>query len=213
MAAIQSADKAAARHAPIMRDLCDRFMSEHSKAHNKPKTIKANEYRINRYIVPALGHMKVQDVTRADVVELMRKHQRTPTVANHNLSCLRKMFNLAEVWLLRPDGSNPCRHVAMFPRGGKTRLITDSDLGRIFAYLGRAEAEGLEHPTIILAVRLQFAFAARVSEIINLEWSWIDLPNRRIVWPDSKTGGFSKPICEETFELLHTASQAAASNR
>jgi hypothetical protein len=40
---------------------------------------------------------------------------------------LRKMFNLAEVWGYRPDGTNPCRHVPMYPPGEETRLIVDDD--------------------------------------------------------------------------------------
>src|SRR3546814_9101924 len=76
-------------------------------------------------------------------------------------------------------------------------LITDSEMKKLFAYLARAEAEGLEHPFILLAIRLQFEFAARMSEILQLEWSWVDYDNRRVVWPDSKTGGMSKPMSAE----------------
>jgi hypothetical protein len=52
------------------------------------------------------------------------------------------MFNMAEVWGLRPDGSNPCRHIPKFPERGKTRLITDAELKRLYAYLDKAAAEG-----------------------------------------------------------------------
>jgi integrase len=115
------------------------------------------------------------------------------------------MFNMAEVWGYRPDGSNPCRHIPKFPERGRTKLINNAELKRLFAYLDRADAEGLEHPFLTLAVRLQFAFAARRSEILNLEWSWIDFENRRVVWPDSKTGGMSKPLSAEAEELLENA--------
>ena len=27
-----------------------------------------------------------------------------------------------------------------------------------------------------------------MSEILTLEWAWIDFENRRVAWPDSKTG-------------------------
>jgi integrase len=112
------------------------------------------------------------------------------------------MFNMAEVWGLRPDGSNPCRHIPKYPENGHTRLITDDELVKLFHYLDRAEREQLEHPTIMLAVRLQFEFAARMSEIINLQWDWIDFAKRRVAWPDSKTGGMSKPMSEESHRLL-----------
>lgn len=83
---------------------------------------------------------------------------------------LRKMFNLAEVWGYRPDGTNPCRHVPMFPPGEETRLIVDDELALIFRHLEKLEAEGLENYVIPLAIRLQFEFASRRSEICTLEW-------------------------------------------
>jgi integrase len=125
--------------------------------------------------------------------------------ANRVLSCLRKMFNMAEVWGFRDDGTNPCRHIPKYPENGKTRLITDDEMVRLFAYLDRADVEGLEHPFFTLGIRLQFAFAARMSEIINMEWKWVDFANRRIVWPDSKTGKISKPMSEDVVALLSTA--------
>jgi integrase len=115
------------------------------------------------------------------------------------------MFSMAEVWGYRPDGSNPTRHIPKYPQKGSTRLITNSELKRLFTYLDRADAEGLEHPFLTLAIRLQFAFAARRSEILLLEWAWIDFENRRVVWPDSKTGGMSKPLSAEAAGLLENA--------
>jgi integrase len=129
----------------------------------------------------------------------------TPVTANRILSVLRKMFNMAEVWGFRDDGTNPCRHIPKYPESGKTRLITDDEIVRLFAYLNRADVEGLEHPFFTLGIRLQFAFAARMSEIINMEWKWVDFVNRRVVWPDSKTGEISKPMSEDVVALLSTA--------
>ncbi|MBN0903469.1 integrase, partial [Pseudomonas aeruginosa] len=122
--------------------------------------------------------------------------------ANRTFSVMRKMFNLAEVLGYRPDGTNPCRHVPMYPNGKATHLISDEEMGKLFRYLDQLEAEGLEHVVIPLAIRLQFEFAARLSEIVSLQWDWIDLEIRRVVWPDSKTGGMSKPMSEEAYRLL-----------
>ena len=74
-----------------------------------------------------------------------------------------------------------------YPEKAATRLITDEQMVIPFACLGKAEAEGLEHPIQLLAVRLQFEFAARMLEILLLQWKWLDLPNGRVVWPDGKT--------------------------
>jgi len=77
-----------------------------------------------------------------------------PADANHTFGVLRKMFNMSEVWGYRPDGSNPCRHVPMYPAGQATRLINDEEMVRIFRHLEVLEAEGLEHDAIPLAICL-----------------------------------------------------------
>ncbi|HEY5239261.1 MAG TPA: site-specific integrase [Rhizomicrobium sp.] len=206
-----SASRNAERQSPTMREFFARFMTEYSEARNKPSTIRNNRGIARTHILPALGDMKVLEVTRTDVVTLMTKRAVRPTSANHLLCLLRKMFNMAELWELRPDGSNPCRHVQKYPQKGSTRLIVDSELKRLYEYLDRADAEGLEHPFLTLAIRLQFEFAARMSEITNLEWSWIDFKDRRVVWPDSKTGNISKPISTEAFRLLENAPRSKGS--
>ncbi|MER9210479.1 site-specific integrase [Mesorhizobium sp. M0663] len=206
-----SAERSAARKAPTVKELFGRFIDDYSENRNKPSTVKSNRGYGKLYIVPHLGQIKVPDVTRADIATLMKKMSRTPTNANRVLAVVRKMFNMAEVWGMRPDGSNPCRHVPKFPERGKTRLITDTELKLLYAYLDKAEAEGLEHPFILLAVRLQFEFAARMSEIRQLEWAWVDLDNRRIEWPDSKTGVMSKPMSAEAARLFGTAPRFEAS--
>jgi len=200
-----SAEKSAARRAPTVKELFERFIADYSEPRNKPSTVDANRGYGKLYIIPNLGQLKVADVTRADVSSLMKKMSTFPTNANRVLSAVRKMFNMAEVWGMRPEGSNPCRHVPKFPERGKTRLITDTELKRLYAYLSKAEDEGLEHPFILLAIRLQFEFAARMSEILKLEWAWVDLDNRRVEWPDSKTGGMSKPMSAEAVRLVEAA--------
>lgn len=199
------AAKAEARKAPTVKELCAKFMEDYSRHRNKPSTQRGYQGNIDRNIIPILGRMKVQDVKRADVATMMKKLDYKPGEANKALSVLRKMFNLAEIWGYRPDGSNPCRHVPLYTGGKTNRLITDEEMARLFKHLDQIEAEGLVPYVIPLAIRLQFEFAARRSEIVLLEWEWIDLENRRVIWPDSKTGGMSKPMSEEAYRLLSTA--------
>ena len=199
------AAKAAARAAPTVAELCGKFMEDYSKLRNKPSTQRGYQAVIDRCIVPMLGRMKVQDVKRPDVATVMKKMAHKPAEANNAFSVMRRMFNLAEVWGYRTDGTNPCRHVPMYPNGKATHLISDEDMARIFRHLGKLEDEGLEPYVIPLAIRLQFEFAARRGEIVTLQWDWVDFENRRVVRPDSKTGGMSKPMSEEAYRLLSTA--------
>jgi integrase len=200
-----SAEKTAVRAAPSVKELCTKFIEDYSKPKNRPRTVESYQGYIDRHIVPNLGVLKVRDVSRSDVSTLITSMKKTPVTANRVLACLRKMFNISEVWGFREDGTNPCRHIPKYPESGKTRLITDVEMARLFRYLDRAVAEGLEHPFLTLAIRLQFAFAARMSEIISMKWEWVDFTNRRVVWPDSKTGQISKPLSEDVVVLLSKA--------
>ena len=47
--------------------------------------------------LPALSKVKAADVKRSDVADLIGRLCNRPTAANHCLSLLRKMFNLAEL--------------------------------------------------------------------------------------------------------------------
>lgn len=80
-------------------------------------------------------------------------------------------------------------------------------MGKLFRYLDYLETGGLglDHAVLPLAVRQQFESAGRRSEIVTLQWDWGDLEHWRVVWPDSKTGGMSKPLSEEAYRLLSTA--------
>jgi len=200
-----AADKAEARKAPTVKELCAKFMEDYSKQRNKPSTQRGYQSVIDRNIIPMIGRLKVRDVKRPDIAGMMKKMAHKPADANRTFGVMRRMFNLAEVWGYRSDGTNPCRHVPMYPNGKATHLISDEDMGKLFRQLDRIEAEGLENYVIPLAIRLQFEFAGRRSEIVGLQWDWVDLENRRVVWPDSKTGGMSKPLSEEAHRLLSTA--------
>lgn len=200
-----SLDRRKTRLNPTISELADEFIPRHSLAHNKPSTTKGYRSNIKTHIKPKLGKLKVDAVTRTDVSDLMRDMAHIPGAANQTLFCLKKMFNCAELWGYRSDGTNPCRLVPKYPEGKRTRLIKNPELAKLFDYLDRADAVGLEHPVYTLAVRLQFAFAARMSEIISLEWEWIEFEERRVVWPDSKTGNISKPLSEIAYNLLQNA--------
>lgn len=206
-----SARKAADRKAPMVTDLCKRFISDYCMMRNKPASVATYQRIIDVKIIPFMGNVKVKDVTRQHMTDFMKQNMHAPIQANRVLATLSKMFNMAEVWGYRPDGTNPCRHVPRNAERGKTRLITDDELVKLYRYLDRAEAEGLEHVSLLLAIRLQFAFAARMSEITQLEWAWVDFRNSRVTWPDSKTGDISKPISSEVMQLLKTAKERSSS--
>lgn len=91
-----AAEKAAARQAPTVKELCVKFMEDHSSQRNKPSTQKGYQGVITRNIIPLLGRMKVQDVKRPDVASMMKKMAHKPADANRTFSVMRKMSTAIE---------------------------------------------------------------------------------------------------------------------
>ena len=75
------------------------------------------------FIDPRIGTRKVTEIQRSDIAELHHGMRETPYQANRTLGVLSKMFNLAELWGLRPDGSNPCLHVKRYKEEKRERFL------------------------------------------------------------------------------------------
>ena len=68
---------------------------------------------------------------RRDIVELHHKFRDKPYQANRTLAVLLKMFHLAEIWGLRPDGLNLCRHVPKYREVRQERFLSQQELQRL----------------------------------------------------------------------------------
>jgi integrase len=181
-------DRQQGRKAPTVAELAQRFDKEHIAVRLKPGT--AREYRRNlrRFILPAIGRLKVADVTKADIARLHHELRRIPYQANRNLEVISKMFNLAELWGLRPDGSNPRRHIKKYPEEKREQYLSPAELAALGEALSLAEQEGVEDPYAIAAIRLLIFTGCRLNEIMTLKWSYVDFEARCLRLPDSKTG-------------------------
>ena len=174
--------------APTMIALGKRFLKEYVATHCKPST--AEEYRrsVKLFIDPRIGRYRVPDIQRSDIAALHHDMRDTPYQANRTLGVLSKMFNLAELWDLRPDGSNPCRHVKRFREEKRERFLSDVEYQRLGTALKEIEVDGTETASAIAAVRLLMLTGCRLSEIQKLRWQHVDLGAGELRLPDTKTG-------------------------
>ena len=184
--------------------LGSRFLTDYVAQHCKPRT--AEEYRraVELFINPDLGRHRISDILRADVAAFHHDLRDRPYQANRALGVLCKMLNLAEEWGLRTDGSNPCRHVKKYREEKRERYLTKDEMQRLGAALLDAQAKQTETPFTLAAIGLLILTGARLSEILTLKWQYVDLENRVLRLPDSKTG--AKPIYlnDAAIRLLRT---------
>ena len=204
------AERRALIKAPTMNDLLDQYIAEHVQKRNRPRTQEEIERLVARHIRPQLGKHKVAAVTRQDVAKLHRSLGGTPRQANFVLAICSKAFSLAEVWNMRPDGSNPCRRIERYPENERERFLSGKELGRLGAMLRLAESNGLPwtvnearpkskhlpkvenrrtvYPRVTTAaIQLLLLTGCRLSEVLNLEWKRINYDDGTITLSETKS--------------------------
>ena len=190
------------RTAITVKELSERFDAEHIAVHLKATTAKEYRRNLKLFILPAIGQKRILDVTRADIAKFHHDSRDRPYQANRNIEIISKMFNLAELWGLRPDGTNPRRHIKKYPEKKRERFFSEGELGAIGRVLDEMEAERIELPSAIAAVRLLLFTGCRLREIMTLKWSYVDLDRSALHLPDSKTGAKIVSIGNAAIEVL-----------
>ena len=196
-----ASEHAAMRAVPTLATFAERYLTEHAALKKKPASVAADERNLRNHILPVLGRRKVTEITRTDVTRLHAAMKDRPGAANRCLALLSKLFNLAEKWGYRPDGTNPTRHIEKYPERKVERFLSEAELARLGEVLDEAEQAG-EHPSVIAAIRLLTFTGCRRNEILTLKWEHVDF-DRGCLWlPDSKTGAQMVPLGAPALELL-----------
>lgn len=195
-------ERAAGRGASNVAQVCKRFLEEYVPVHCKASTERDYKRAIERFIIPALGTRKIPDITRPDIVKIHHSLRDTAYQANRTLAVLSVLFNQCEIWGLRPDGSNPCRHVKKYEEKKRERFLNEDELKRLWKTLDECQKDGSEGAGACNCFRLLILTGCRLGEIQTLKWEYIR--DDVIYLPDSKTGSKKVYISNEVHNLLDT---------
>lgn len=166
----------------------DRYLREHAALHKKKRSADLDRQLLRSHILPAIGSHRLTRIARADVARMHRGLAEKPIAANRALSLTAAMLTHAERWGLRPEGSNPCRHIEKFKERSRERFLSEAEIARLGEALAEVEAFGNSPPAAIAAIRLLILTGARKSEVLGLEWRFVQFERSTIELPDSKTG-------------------------
>lgn len=157
----------ALRHGASVADLHKRLEEEHY-GKLRPSTRAGYKSIWDCHIIPKLGTTKVQQVTSAQVMDLVQ--QVGSTQANRTLAVLRKAMNLAILWGMRSD--NPCAKVPGNGERKRRRYLTREELQRLREVLDGFGTTPVRWRFAQL-IRLLLVTGCRVSEIKNARWEWL----------------------------------------
>ncbi len=197
--------RAESRAAPSVSDLCDSYLQEHADPNTSASSARNDRTRIRLYIKPKLGKMRADAVVHDDIRKLVQsvgaKH---PTQANRLLAQLRSMFNLAERWGTRPQGSNPCRWVKPFRRPARRMALAPDAVSRLGRVVEQWEAERGESWRVGPLVTLLILTGGRLGEIRTARLERLDRDARQLWVPENKEGNPDKtlPVGELALAIL-----------
>lgn len=178
-------ERRAERQAVTVQAFVVVYLERHAK--QQKKTWRADERRLRRYILPALGHHKLSDVTRPDVARMHQRigaEQGKPYEANRALALTAVLFSKAKEWGELPEqATNPAKYVQPFPERSRDRFVTEAEFPALMAAI---EAE----PSLYVqaAFKLYLLTGMRRSELLSLKWSDVDLAQGRARLEETKAG-------------------------
>jgi integrase len=206
------AEEAHARRQKTVRYLWDRYSKEVVAIDNKPSTIAEKTWMWTRRIEPAIGHLKINDVSEEDAGAVVRASLRLDAAgrvvggraaAGNVYRLLHHMFRKALQWKLRArEAGDPLENVSEPKVPRRERLLSGGEIGALMKALDAADSDGSEHPQITAAIRAAILTGARISELLSLRWQDIRREEMELHLPDTKTGFSRRPISAAALAVL-----------
>lgn len=181
------------RDAPTVADMCKRFAEDHLPK-KRPSTQTGYRIIIDGLILPKLKHLKVAEVTYADIDALHRKITKdgAPYQANRAVAVLSKMFSLATKWGWRTD--NPAKGIERNDEHKRDRYLSADELKRLSEALTKCtDQQGAN------IIRLLLLTGARRGEVFRMRWADLDL----------EKGTWTKPAATTKTRRLHSVPLSA----
>lgn len=213
-----SGDRAKGRSDLTVKQLCELYLKEGCKS-KKSSTLATDKGRLERHIIPLIGHLPVRGVTKSDIQRFGKDVAagKTATIiktkkygkarvtggggtAARTLGLLSGIFTFA-VKHAEIISINPVHGIERVKDRKLNRFLSLDEVQKLGVALTTAETEGV-NPYAVAAIRLLLLTGCRRSEILGLTWSEVDWDNSCLRLQDSKTGAKVVPVGSAALNVL-----------
>ena len=197
-----------ARKLPTYDDFLSLYWKQ-ATAKWKPSTLATHNGYRRKHLDHAFFGMFIDEIEQAHVLAWFNKVSINsgPGAGNRCFEILRSMFNHAERWGLRPEGSNPCAYIRPNKRRKCERFLSNQEIGRLGEVLSQKVHT---HPLHAMIVYMLLLTGCRLSEIMDLTWS--EVKGGRLLLHDSKTGPRTIWLGDEARMLLASLERRGSSD-
>lgn len=196
---------------PTVADLCARFTLEYITAGKvKASTGKFYQRYIDAHIIPAIGQIKVREVTGDHVARLLSSV--TAGNAPKLRSTLSRLFTRAHLWHMRPGLDNPV--TGQDSAGTKRREVRLTEaqiraMGEAFrTWTGPWQVPAMVRLLLLTGMRVGELVGSRAGKIQQRPWATVDLKaGVMVLAPEDhktgrKTGEKTIYLCREAVAIL-----------
>ena len=210
------------------KEVAEDFMRLHVAAKKKPRTHDEYDRLLRLHVFPAVGGRPITAITKADVARLHGGLSDRPSAANRCLALFDTVWN----WAASKGelaGPSPTKGLERNQERSRERYLTPDELRRLGKALREAETTGLpwvvdekgpkaKHlpksnrarvldPHAVAAIRLLMLTGARLREILEARWDYIDWDRGMMFLPDSKTGRKTLYLSDVALNILESLSR------
>ena len=191
-----------AAQAPTVNDGLDRFFDELCPERVRigrmsPSTVTEYHAQAERSLRPAIGRLRIAEVTRDDIERSVAPRARVQR--NRTLALASRVFRLFETWGWRPQHSNPVRGIERAREEPRDRVLAPSELAALAGALDTTESAS---PAAAAAIRFAAVTGLRIGEVRAVRWEHIDFETGRLTLPNTKTGRRVHDLPTAAIELL-----------
>lgn len=189
---------------PTLEAFSTTYLERYALLHKKPRSVAEDRRNLELHILPLLGSKRLVDITAGDIAQFHTLRGKHPSNANRCLALLSHIFSIGAKWGAIPAGTNPCRGVKRFRERIRERFLSADEVISLGRALAGAESTtgGGEDWRAVNILRLLVYTGARLSEVLTLQWGWINWDGRFARLPDSKTGTKTVPLPQPALDLL-----------
>lgn len=168
------------RHA--FEDVVAAFVAMHCARNNRTNTARETERILRRHFAPAWQTREIATITRKEVLDVLDRliAAGTPSLANHALAAVRKLFN----WCIERGvlEQSPC--TGMKPptkANARERVLSEAEIAAVWQ-----GSCATEYPFGAI-VQLLLLTAQRRSEVAEMRWAELDLDKELWTIPAERT--------------------------
>lgn len=215
------ADKVADRNALTVAALTDLYMEEGPalKPNKKASSWDTNRTMFDCHIKPLLGKRLARDITAMDVAKfqlevsqgktarnVMIGHRRRSKVTGGKRVAAMAVITLGAVYefAIRAEylQKNPTKGVERFQTVRRERYLSEREIAALSEAIAEFERNDARHGVMADAIRLLMLTGCRKSEILKLQWDFVDWQKGCLRLPDSKTGAKVVPLADDAMAVL-----------